>query len=681
MRLLLIFMGLLLVVVEPALAINGNTVAIRSSGSSTGSAWRLNDNGYLGTYVTLASAGDVTVSVQAGGAAFDSINPQMNLVMADEKASFEVTAGSTLTYQHTFSLPAGTHFLRAEFPNDPTQTARNLVINTLDVSGAGSLSNSSTNANALNAANTYIQNFRQGPANVQLIGVAPGTEVDVRLKQHAFNFGTAVGGSNSINTYLGNGTHSNNFKAALVETRMNALVPENAGKWVSNASTSTSVNMSQVDQMLNYAESEDLRVRMHNLIWGSQQPNWVNTLLTNALNSNPAISGPAKATLRQEISERIDYYVGDGDANTNDGDRARRWYDLDVLNEIVHEPEYRDIFGYTDLAEIHAEVASAIAAAGSTARLAANEYNVLQDDFSDFFGNWYRREIEKLNTTTHGQVVNSIGIQSYENNEFGTGGGAHNPARKMNTLQNLSILGLPITLTEFGVKDPTSETDARTMMEETMRIVFGTPQADGFFMWGIFRGDIYRGAAALYRADWSLSPAGERWIDLMTTDNDGDPLDDWDTNLSTLVNPDGTIDFTGFYGEYEIEVNGEIFTLDLTKGEQDYSLIVDIPPDFNNDDRVDDEDLAIWEGGYGLTNAGDADDDGDTDGSDFLVWQQWAGFGVEPLAATVSVPEPGSFVLATGLGVAMLGGRRRQKRRGAHALSGNARTTTRSATY
>jgi GH35 family endo-1,4-beta-xylanase len=631
----------------PGWALDANNLAFLSSGfNPSGNDWQLDDDGYVGTYVRLASPGDVTISVQANGQASGGINPHMNIVVADSIASFDVTPGSTNTYQHTFSLPAGLHFVRTEFTNDPEQSSRSLRIVDLNATG-GTLDNTADNANALEAADTYIQNFRRGPATVQLVGVAPGTSVDVKLKQHAFHFGTAVGGSSGINTYLGNGSQSNEFKDALVETRINTLVPENAGKWSSNAPFSPNFfDMSEADQMLDYVENNDMRARMHNLIWGSQQPNWVNTLLSNAQSPNPAISGPAKTELRTRISERIAYYVGDGDGDQNDGDRSQRYYDLDVLNEMIHQPAYLNIFGYDGLAEIHAEVANAIAAAGANSRLAANEYNVLQDNYSDFYGNWYRQEIENLNDTVYGQAVNSIGVQSYENNEFGTGGGAHNPSRKMQTLQNLSILGLPITLTEFGVKDPTSAADAATMMEETMRIVFGTPNADGFIMWGIYRGDIYRGAAALYDSNWNLTTAGQRWVDLMTVDGDADPYDDWDTDLTTQVNPDGTIDFTGFYGEYEVTVDGETFNLDLTKGTDQYSLIVDIPPDFNDDNMVDGTDLGIWESAYGVNNSGDADGDGDSDGDDFFIWQQWAGFGVESLqAGAVTVPEPTTLSL------------------------------------
>jgi hypothetical protein len=44
--------------------------------------------------------------------------------------------------------------------------------------------------------------------------------------------------------------------------------------------------------------------------------------------------------------------------------------------------------------------------------------------------------------------------------------------------------------------------------------------------------------------------------------------------------------------------------------------------DFTHNGFVDGEDLAIWEAAYAVDDGGDTDEDGDTDGVDFLNWQQ-----------------------------------------------------------
>ena len=635
--------------------INGNSLAMRSNGASAGGgAWSLSDNGYVGTYITLPAAGNVTVAVQASGSASSGINPRMNVVIADSMASFDVAAGNS-TYQQTFSLPAGTHFLRTEFNNDFENSGRQLTVRSVTVTGA-SVSNASNNANALAAANTYINQYRKGNVSVGLSGVAPGTPIEVSLKRHAFNFGTAVPGvtTANVNTYLGPTSDPNStaykFQQALAQSKFNALVPENAGKWASNAPVSAnSFDMSNVDTILNFAEAHNMRARMHNLVWGDQQPNWVNTLMNQALGGNAA----AANTLRTEISERIDYYVAD---------RAHRYYELDVYNETVHTPEYWDIYGASGIAAIYNETAAAVAEAGGSTRLFTNEYNVLQDS-GDFYGNWYMRNVEDI--VSAGGAVSGIGVQAYENNAIGPTFDAHNPARKMQTLQNLSVLGMPITLTEFGVKDPTNQTDAATMLDDTARLVFGTPDATGFFMWGFWRGQIFRGAAAFYDQNWNLTIPGQRWQDLLSIDTDANVNDDWDTQLTAFVGEDGTINFNGFWGDYELTIYGQSFPLTLVKGDAAYSLAVR-PGDYNADGTVDAADYVVWR--KAAASAGGLRADGNGDGfvnaADYDEWR--AQFGANygsSLSSGATVPEPCmTSILAIAAAVSLFGRRRKRRR-------------------
>src|SRR3954464_12302052 len=116
-------------------AINGSSMAYRSSGAASGSDWTLSENGYVGTYIKLDAPGDVTVSAQASGLAGGGGDPNMNIVIADTTAGFDVTSGFN-SYSHTFSLPAGTYFVRTEFNNDVPAVNRQLTVRNLSVSGA-----------------------------------------------------------------------------------------------------------------------------------------------------------------------------------------------------------------------------------------------------------------------------------------------------------------------------------------------------------------------------------------------------------------------------------------------------------------------------------------------------------------------------------------------------------------
>jgi hypothetical protein len=69
--------------------------------------------------------------------------------------------------------------------------------------------------------------------------------------------------------------------------------------------------------------------------------------------------------------------------------------------------------------------------------------------------------------------------------------------------------------------------------------------------------------------------------------------------------------------------------------------------DFNQDDLVNDADLAMWRGSFAVAGAGDADGDGDSDGNDFLAWQRQFGESALPTSAAAhAVPEPHAASLA-----------------------------------
>ena len=255
--------------------INGISLPLLSTGSATRTSWTLDRNGYAGTYIHLDNPGDVTIGVQTRGVADGGINPHMNIVIADAQAGFDVAAGAA-NYQHTFSLPAGTYFLRTEFNNDLAASPRQLTIDNLSVTGAtvynlATASQATKNSYALDAANTYIQNFRRGDVAINLPGLAAGTQVGVSMKRIDFNFGASISGNstNSFNTYLGNPT--NGFRTTFqqkLNQDFNAIVPSNGGKWDSNEAVRNSPTMGGVDVMLNYAQAHNMQARMHNLIWG-----------------------------------------------------------------------------------------------------------------------------------------------------------------------------------------------------------------------------------------------------------------------------------------------------------------------------------------------------------------------------------------------------------------------------
>jgi GH35 family endo-1,4-beta-xylanase len=632
-----------------AQTISGNALALRSSGSGAGGNWTLSNNGYVGTYITLPAAGEVTISVQASGQAAGGVLPRMNIAVADAAASFDVSAGFN-AYEQTFSLPAGTHFVRTDFNNDREKSARSLTIGNLSVAGAQT-ANANTSANALAAANSYIESFRTGDARLSLVGAAPGAEVEVKLKRHAFNFGTAAANPAGGNNYwMANPTPGSTVDKyqQFIRSHFNMLVPENAGKWSGNEPARDVVNMATNDAIAAFAQENGMRFRQHNLLWSndSGSPGWVNTLISQAIGG----STTAKDELLAEINERIAYYVGDGVG----ADRAHDYFELDVLNEGLHEAEFRTIFGDAGLASIFNSVAAAADAAGADVKLFVNEYNLLQfsdnpaiPGFStDSYANWYREHGESIENA--GGQVDGYGVQYYALLDANANANSpHSAARMQQVFQNLSLTGKPFSLTEFGVQNSGSPsgTAVADTLEDTLRMAFGSANATGFNMWGFWPQAMWNQATfgALVDSNWNLTAAGQRYEQLMA---------EWDTELTLTADESGAIEFRGFYGDYEVTIGGETHLFTLAKGQTEYELIVGLPADFDGDGEVDGEDLLAWQNSFGGAVGGDADGDGDADGNDFLSWQGQVNSSLGSGAASVPEPTCGALAAILALGAA-----------------------------
>jgi hypothetical protein len=136
--------------------------------------------------------------------------------------------------------------------------------------------------------------------------------------------------------------------------------------------------------------------------------------------------------------------------------------------------------------------------------------------------------------------------------------------------------------------------DSATALGQAMRLMFGNPTSTGLLVWdwtqengGV---DQWATGSALYTvntSDWNtaaISPAGKVWQDLLGSQNwDGNSTNDWNTQLTAVAGPDGTINFNGYYGDYELTVGGQIYDFALFKGTTNYVIgnMVPLAWDFN----------------------------------------------------------------------------------------------------
>ena len=581
MRRFMLILGVTLLCVSPAQSqttLDGDSLACRSTGASCpDKAWRLNENGFVGTYIQVATATEVSFTIRASKSSSEPNTPVLGLRAADFATSWPVTAmgDNYRSHTQTWTLPAGTYCIRVENSNNhPSGGPRAVNVRDLTITGATVL-NAATDAHALAAADTYIEHFRKGPATLTVTGdmrPLPNAPVRIRLKRHAFNFGTAVAESPWL---TGSGVHDVHYRNFVIGN-FNAVVPENAGKWTYNERARGVVRLDFLDGLMDFAARNGKRVRMHGVLWDLSKPRWVRALQDTALHgASPAERDAAKADLRAAISQRIQYFVRE---------RAQRYYELDVINESVHSPVYYEIFGTQGVAGIYNEVKAAALAAGATTRLVTNEFDILQSSGKtrDPYANWYRRHIEVLRAA--GGAVDGIGIQYYAVDRGpGQTNNAHNPSRIAQVFHNLATANLPLSLSEFGVQDsgPPAPERVADILADTLRLCFGHEKMTTFISWGFWSSRMWRvaPAGALVDARWNLTPAGRVWQQLMgVRDWDIPNLPTWTTDVSLATDAQGRVNFVGFYGDYEVIWGQQRGEFTLTQGTADYTVAVSSCP-------------------------------------------------------------------------------------------------------
>ena len=103
-------------------------------------------------------------------------------------------------------------------------------------------------------------------------------------------FGTAVSASRLTNTALTN----------VAGTQFDMMTPGNEMKWDTTEPANGQYNFGPGDQIVNFAQSHNQRMRGHNLVWHSQLPGWVSSLPTNQV----------QAAMETHITTEVNHYRG-----------------------------------------------------------------------------------------------------------------------------------------------------------------------------------------------------------------------------------------------------------------------------------------------------------------------------------------------------------------------------------
>jgi len=271
----------------------------------------------------------------------------------------------------------------------------------------------------------------------------------------------------------------------------NQVTPGNDGKWGSVEGNQGQFNWINLDAIYNYAISNSILFKEHNLVWGSQQPAW--------------ITGLDSAHQYAEVATWIDTV-------------AQRYPSaslVDVVNEPFHSPPpYRNALGGNGATGWDWVITAFQLARQSFFRgvkLILNDYNILQDDGVT------TNYINLVTLLKNRGLIDGIGIQGHYF-EFRSPVGATSNVYVYNlgvikaNLDRIAQLGLPIYITEFDVDEPVDSNQA-AQYKVYFPVFWTHPAVKGMTLWGYIQNDVWDQHPNTYllHSDGTERPA-LRWL-------------------------------------------------------------------------------------------------------------------------------------------------------------------------
>jgi GH35 family endo-1,4-beta-xylanase len=345
----------------------------------------------------------------------------------------------------------------------------------------------------------------------------PGAEVRVEQERHAFQFGSALS-NRFFNGSMDDEPEALGRALQIIRDNFNVAVPENAMKWGHVERERGRERWETFDRMLEFCERNGITVRGHCLLWAFERflPPWVRELEDDEL----------REAVDKRIRDTLERYRG-------------RVVEHDLNNEMILGHFFRDRLGEGIRAHMF-KVAHDIA---PETPMYVNDFRILKGGGLD----GYVEQIQGL--LDAGAPVGGIGIQAHPRDGIP-------PAEQIQTaLDRLGQFNLPIKITEFCVGEDAGG-DAAAQVERLYRVAFAHPAVEGILMWGFWEGAHWRPQAALWRRDFTLTPAGEAFRRLV--------FEEWWTDDATVAGQDGQAEVTAFFGTHTVTVNGEARRVELT---------------------------------------------------------------------------------------------------------------------
>ncbi|HEU4600421.1 MAG TPA: endo-1,4-beta-xylanase [Steroidobacteraceae bacterium] len=260
----------------------------------------------------------------------------------------------------------------------------------------------------------------------------------------------------------------------------NQVTPENGGKWGAVEGTRDVMNWNDAHAAYDFAKANGFKFKWHTLVWGNQQPGWIETL-------------PPEEQL-QEIEEWMDAI-------------AKEFPDIDqidVVNEPLHDPPCSPGGGGGNYCQ-------ALGGPGVTgwdwvikafelarhyfpnSQLLINDYSITNDT------NATTRYLEIIKLLQDRGLIDGIGDQAHA---FSTTEAAPMKTHRAN-LDRLAATGLPIYITEFDL-DGNDDPVQLANYQRVFPVFWEHPAVKGITLWGYHQNTHWRRA----QGDWLIYANG-----------------------------------------------------------------------------------------------------------------------------------------------------------------------------
>jgi endo-1,4-beta-xylanase len=336
-----------------------------------------------------------------------------------------------------------------------------------------------------------------------MLAVAASLAGQTTLREAAAAQGLYIGAAASADEYGPPDLLLNPNYAGLLATQFSELEPGNAMKWDVTQPTQTTYNFQPGDELVAFAQANNMRVRGHNLCWYQQFPPWLAPYAASATTAEMA------TLLQNHINAEVTHFKG----------AVFAW---DVVNEAFNDPAGSDVPGLRDsiwydqpgigqTGTGYIEQALRWAhAADPNALLFYNDYNI--EGPGPKFTAVYNMVQDFVQ---RGVPINGVGFEMHI-----TTNGYPSATGLAQNMQQLAALGIQVHITEMDVRLPVdssglaSPADLATqaqIYQTILTVCLQQPSCTAFQMWGVSYNDswipsFFPGYGAALPFDFNYQP-------------------------------------------------------------------------------------------------------------------------------------------------------------------------------